>query len=73
MIQKISGVSDWLTLKEAAELTKKHPNTIINHRARITHKRSGYGKRAPLMFSRKSLLRWMKAYSFIRSSNGQGS
>ena len=57
---------DWLTTKEAAALAGKHENTIKAHRSRIQHKRLGYGSRSPLVFCRKSLIRWLRAYSLVR-------
>lgn len=70
MIQKADAtIGDWLTLDEAAVVAGKHRNTITNHKDRIGYKRLGYGSRSPLVFSRRGLMRWLKAYQLIRSSN----
>lgn len=68
MIQK-RKLGEWLSTKEAAELAGMHENTIKLHRSRIEHKRIGYGARSPLMFSRRSLEEWLKAYELVRPSN----
>ncbi len=68
VIRDTENEAGWVTLKEAAAIAGMHPNTISAHKSRIKHRRIGYGSRAPLMFNRKSIERWLKAYSMIRST-----